>query len=49
MLHGQSKKRTWDELRTFDVVLTSYGTVGAEFKRMEKWIEQQTKNGNRGT
>lgn len=31
------KKCTWDSIRAFDVVLTTYGTLGAEFKRLEKY------------
>jgi hypothetical protein len=41
MIHGQGKKLSWDELRTYDVVLTTYGTLGAEFKRLEVWLDQQ--------
>jgi len=48
MVHGQNRKLSWDELRNFDIVLTTYGTLAAKFKRMEKWIvAEQTKNGNR--
>jgi SNF2 family DNA or RNA helicase len=42
MIHGQGKKKlSWDELRVFDVVLTTYGTLGAEYKRLEAWLNQQ--------
>ena len=41
MIHGQGKKLSWDELRTYDIVLTTYGTLGAEFKRLEVWLDQQ--------
>lgn len=34
LYHG--KKATWDNLREYDVVLTTYGTLAAEFKRLEK-------------
>ncbi len=47
LVHGQQRRLAWDELRAFDVVLTTYGTLSAEFKRMEKWIESQ-KAANRG-
>lgn len=30
---------TWDELRTFDIVLTTYGTLAAENKRLIKYKE----------
>jgi SNF2 family DNA or RNA helicase len=33
--HG--KRATVDHLRGFDVVLTTYGTVAQEVKRLEKW------------
>ena len=47
MIHGQGKKRLgWDELRNFDVVLTTYGTLGAEFKRLEAWLEKQKEAGH---
>ncbi|TVY91116.1 putative ATP-dependent helicase [Lachnellula willkommii] len=46
-LHGQNKKTNWDELRNFDVVLTSYGTLGAEHKRLETYLEKEKKSGNR--
>ncbi len=46
MVHGQGRKLSWDELRNFDVVLTTYGTLGAEYKRLEIWLEKQKENGN---
>jgi hypothetical protein len=37
MAHGQAgKKFGWDDVRTYDIVLTTYGTLAAEFKRLEK-------------
>ena len=39
MVHGPGKKLTWDELRTFDIVLTTYGTLAAENKRLVKYVE----------
>lgn len=39
LLHGQ-KAATYDEIRQYDVVLTSYGKIGFEAKRYEKWVEQ---------
>ena len=44
MAHGQSRKFGWDELRNHDVVLTSYGTLGAEYRRLEKFLEKQAGN-----
>lgn len=38
LLHGKSA--TYDDLRRFDVVLTSYGKLSFEEKRYQKWIEQ---------
>lgn len=39
LLHGRSGA-TYEEIRKYDVVLTSYGKIGFEEKRYEKWIEQ---------
>ncbi|TVY81741.1 putative ATP-dependent helicase [Lachnellula suecica] len=44
--HGQAKKLPWDDLRNYDVVLTSYGTLGAEAKRLEVYLEKERKAGN---
>ncbi len=41
MIHGQNKRLSWDELRNFDVVLTTYGTLGAEFKRIQKFYDER--------
>ncbi|KAG6009700.1 hypothetical protein E4U43_008683 [Claviceps pusilla] len=35
--HG--KKSTTDELLRYDVVLTTYGTIAAEFKRLDQFVE----------
>lgn len=45
MVHGSNKKLSWDELKIFDIVLTTYGTLGAELKRLEKYVKQQRENG----
>lgn len=37
LLHNKSA--TYDQLRKFDVVLTSYGKLGFEEKRFQKWVE----------
>ena len=47
MVHGQNRKISWDGLRVYDVVLTSYGTLGAEHKRLEAYLEKEKKAGNR--
>lgn len=44
--HGQGRKLTWDELRNFDVVLTTYGTLGAEYKRRQVWLHKQKEAGH---
>ena len=34
--HGKGKTITWDKLRHYDVVLTTYGTLASESKRKER-------------
>ena len=46
MIHGPSRRLTWDGLRVFDVVMTTYGTLGAEFRRLEKWLSDQKEAGH---
>lgn len=41
--HG-SKKKSFRDLRQFDIVLTSYGTVASEFTRKEKIREFEARN-----
>lgn len=38
LLHN--KPASYEELRRYDVVLTSYGKLGFEEKRIQKWVEQ---------
>ncbi|KAF7899913.1 hypothetical protein EAF00_004249 [Botryotinia globosa] len=45
MAHGNSKKPTWDDLRKYDVVLTTYGTLAAEYNRLVKFEEECKQNG----
>jgi len=45
MVHGQGKKLGWDDLRNFDIVLTTYGTLAAEFKRLEKFLDEMKQKG----
>ena len=40
MAHG-GRRLPWDELRTYDVVLTTYNTLAAEYKRWEKFLAEQ--------
>jgi SNF2 family DNA or RNA helicase len=47
MAHGSGKKLGWDELKEFDVVLTTYGTLGAELGRIEKHEEEMRSRGIR--
>ena len=35
ILHGSSRHQTWDRLKTYDVVLTTFGTLSSELKRRE--------------
>lgn len=39
LLHNTAIKYSYEDIRNYDVVVTSYGKVGAEQKRYEKWIE----------
>ncbi|CAG8981540.1 hypothetical protein HYALB_00013167 [Hymenoscyphus albidus] len=41
MVHGQAKKLDWSNLRNYDIVLTTYGTLAAEMKRRDKWEKDQ--------
>jgi SNF2 family DNA or RNA helicase len=47
MVHGQGRKLTWNDLRTYDVILTTYGTLGAEFRRLEKFLKEKKDQGPR--
>lgn len=41
--HGQkTKKATFAQLSTYDVVLTTFGTLANEYTRKLKWIERKT-------
>ncbi|EME83013.1 uncharacterized protein MYCFIDRAFT_203481 [Pseudocercospora fijiensis CIRAD86] len=42
--HATHKAKSFDELRHFDVVLTTYGTIAAELKRLEKFQLRQLAN-----
>lgn len=38
--HGSSKRASWAAMKTYDVVLTTYGTLAAELKRQLAWEEK---------
>lgn len=38
--HGSSKRSSWAALKTYDVVLTTYGSLAAELKRQIAWEEK---------
>lgn len=40
ILHGEARNTTWSTLRTYDVVLTTYGLIASELKRKLKWDEK---------
>ncbi|KAI5867457.1 SNF2 family N-terminal domain-containing protein [Durotheca rogersii] len=44
ILHG--KKTEFDQLRCYDVVLTTYGTLSSQFGKMEAYIRNAEKNDN---
>jgi SNF2 family DNA or RNA helicase len=46
MAHGQSgRKFGWEDVRLYDIVLTTYGTLAAEFKRLEKLLDEMKQKG----
>ncbi|KAL8665591.1 MAG: hypothetical protein Q9202_002095 [Teloschistes flavicans] len=46
LLHGTARARSWEQLKTFDVVLTTYGTLSAELKRKEGQAQERRQNPN---
>ena len=44
--HGQSIKTPYDKLKTFDVVLTSFGTLASELKRKEEQEDKKAADPN---
>lgn len=46
LYHGGAKKKPWEELRTYDVVLTTYGTLTAQFKKHNYYLEKGYENLN---
>ncbi|KAL8940902.1 MAG: hypothetical protein Q9216_002563 [Gyalolechia sp. 2 TL-2023] len=45
-LHGQGRRASWNELKTHDVVLTTFGTLSTEIKRKEIIDEKKRRNPN---
>ncbi|KAL9057510.1 MAG: hypothetical protein Q9206_002319 [Seirophora lacunosa] len=45
-LHGSGRAASWEELRTYDVVLTTYGTLATEMKRRDAIREALRRNPN---
>ncbi|KAF2093487.1 hypothetical protein NA57DRAFT_7988, partial [Rhizodiscina lignyota] len=39
--HGPRRKKSFNELKMFDVVLTTFGTLGQELKRLQEWQKKQ--------
>ena len=39
--HGASKKKSFSDLRVYDIVLTTFGSLAAELKKMEKFRLRQ--------
>ena len=46
ILHGTGRNASWDVLKLYDVVLTTYGTVASEIKRRAKWEQKLKINPN---
>lgn len=42
--HGQTKKKNFRDLQHYDVVLTTYGSLASEVKKMEKFHARQKHN-----
>ncbi|KAF2150744.1 P-loop containing nucleoside triphosphate hydrolase protein [Myriangium duriaei CBS 260.36] len=39
--HGPQKKKSWEELRTFDVVITTFGTIASEMRKRDIFLARQ--------
>ena len=46
ILHGSNRQASWERLKTFDVVLTTFGTLANEIKRKEGIDLAKRANGN---
>ncbi|KAH0553208.1 hypothetical protein GP486_006618 [Trichoglossum hirsutum] len=46
LLHGSRTKVGWKHLKKYDVVLTTFGTLAAEYKRKESWEQKKASAGD---
>lgn len=46
ILHGVNRHTTWEQLKTYDVVLTTFGTLANEVKRKDKIDAEKRMNPN---
>lgn len=46
IFHGNTRNASWQLLRTYDVVLTTYGTLATEYKRLDNINVQKRGNPN---
>ncbi|KAM5437928.1 hypothetical protein McanCB56680_003918 [Microsporum canis] len=46
ILHGERRSITFADLRRYDVVLTTFGTLASELKRKERWMKFKKENPN---
>lgn len=44
ILHGSKAHTPWENIKHFDVILTSYGTLSTELKRRNNWDEARALN-----
>lgn len=44
ILHGEKRAALFSQLKRYDVVLTTYGTLASELKRKEHWDRMKTEN-----
>ncbi|KAK3395546.1 SNF2 family N-terminal domain-containing protein [Sordaria brevicollis] len=44
LYHGGAKKKPWEELKEYDVVLTTYGTLAAQLKKYDSYVEKSFAN-----
>ncbi|PIB02772.1 putative ATP-dependent helicase [Cercospora beticola] len=42
--HGGTKAKNFDDLRSYDVVLTTYGSIASELKKLEKFLLRKKAN-----
>ena len=47
--HGTHRHAKWSELCTYDVVLTTYGTLASEFRKMHEWRHGDWRSDNSPT